>query len=93
MQISLTNRSDFHVGCVGHKEMSVEIGWPCAGRRSHSHDGVERNWTRNVLDDVRHQPLAINVSLEICVLVDLAAAQAGDLSDRRQVNIRVVEDK
>lgn len=87
----LTDRRDLHVRRVGHKEVPVEISRPRSRACSHPHDGVERDRARNVLHDVRHQPLAVDVRLEIRVLVHLAAGQPRNLSDRRQIDVRVVE--
>lgn len=73
--------------------MSVEVCRASSCRCSNSHDGVERDWARNILDDVGDEPLAIDVGLEISVLEDSAASQTRDLSDGCQVDVRIVEDE
>lgn len=89
----LTNWCNLHIGGVRHEEVTVEVSWPGTSRRSHSHNSVKCNRTWNVLDNVSHQTLAVDISLEIRVLEYFSAGQSWHLSNCRQVNVRVVKDK
>lgn len=82
-----------HVGRVRHVEVAVEVRGSHSGGGSHSHHGVEAYRSADVVDNVRNQSLAVNVRLEVGVLVDLAAGEATHLAYGRDVNVGVVDDE
>lgn len=44
----------FHVSCVGHVHVPVEICRPDAGRGAHTHNRIECDRTAYVVDDICH---------------------------------------
>ena len=56
---------------VRHEKVAVKVDWADARRSTHSHDGVEGGSPLNVPFKILDEPLAVQVRLEVGVLVYL----------------------
>ena len=72
-------RSQLGVSGVGHVEVPEELDRPDARRRSDAHDGVEDDLAAQVVTQVGQETVAVDVRLEVGVLVELASTQTTNL--------------
>lgn len=73
--------------------MAKELRGSDAGRCAYPHHCIEGDGSGDVLFNILDQSLAIDVRLEVGVLVHLTSGQPSHLSNGGQVNVGVVEHK
>ena len=79
-------RSQLGVGGVGHVEVAEELDRPDARRRSDAHDCVKDDRAAQVVTQVREEAVAVDVWLEVGVLVQLATAQTTNLKEKKYIS-------